>query len=187
MIYFPEKQLVIITPPHTASQHLHEALSKVGGVWVIGNTIGGTCDHHYNRVMTPWLDKCKFHVVVRNPYDRFIGLYLHYRWVNEEKGVKPMEWPDFIMADDHPYWIFRTSIYEYMKYSNIKKYGLIRYETLKESIENMLDEYIDLKQPYHDPHTVLDWYMDNNFIELFESKYALDDCREYKYPLIRRV
>ena len=137
--------------------------------------------------MTEWMNKCVVYLIVRNPYDRFIGLYLHYKWINEQKGIKPMEWPEFIMAQDHPNWIFRTSIFDYMKYSNIKKYEIIKYEALKESIENILDENIDLKPPYHSGHQTLDWYADNSFISAFEERYALDDCRAYGYSLIRRV
>lgn len=184
MIYLPNLNKCIITPPHTGSRNLHEALCKLGGIYVIGQTIGGNVDHHYNKAHIEWLNTCEFYLVVRNPYDRLIGLYLHYRWHQENVlFVKPFSWPDFVYFNEFENWIFNTSITDYMKYSNVKNYKLIRFENLDADINQLIGNTIDIDQPYHGTHDVRKWYEDTSFLKYVNDKMAKEDCLNFGYEL----
>jgi hypothetical protein len=75
LIVLEEKDLVIITPPHTASRHLHKALCGPphNGRWICGPNPAGTWDHHVVVVPSEWQDLRRV-LVVRNPMTRLVGL-----------------------------------------------------------------------------------------------------------------
>jgi hypothetical protein len=184
MILTPNNE-IIITPPHTGSRNLQNSLATpaYNCKIILGQTIGGVVDHHYNKLPSEW-GQYPIYLVVRNPYDRFIGLYLHYKWACENKfNIEPLSWPDFVAWEENPNWIYRTSITKYMGYSNIKEYNIIRYENLQEEINNLFGQDVNLIPPYHDKHDIKSWYQDSQFINYVNTFFAEEDCRMYNYEL----
>lgn len=76
MILFCDRELVIVTPPKTASDSLHRLLCSPpwDGLAVVGRSRTGQIDKHLAELPAECLG---FRVLatVRNPYDRLVSLY----------------------------------------------------------------------------------------------------------------
>ena len=214
MIYFPDKHMVIITPPHTASRSVHKALCspKHKGVWINGPTYHKVIDHHYARtdgirgVVTHGnkeLPDCELevHVVVRNPYDRLIGLYLHHQWYMNTKKGQDISWEDYVnyniteepyKFDPQVYWIHKKTISDLLRDNKIshdypvfpQEYGLIRYEQLKTDLSRLLECQVDVGLAYHDANTPEEWYPSGELRNNVTKNWALEDCTAFGYEVL---
>jgi hypothetical protein len=79
MILLFQSQIAIMTPPKCATNTLHAALCQPPhhGAALIGPAEPSTNSRHC-RVWPAEADPCRKYVVVRNPADRLVSLYLHY-------------------------------------------------------------------------------------------------------------
>lgn len=183
MIYIEQKQIAIITPPHTASGNLHRALctEKHGGRWVIGPTLGNSAvSHHYAEIPVGWLhDGCKVYCIWRNPYDRLRGLYRHLIWwENKTNGDQcNLSWTTFIekvASDDQTlYWIYRWTIKRLIGKTYVHAY--VDYDNLQQNISGLLKCKVKLPKrntpQYEQP--VLGWF--NQEEQNIISKWCQED------------
>lgn len=171
MIILPSHKLCIITPPHTASRHLHLALCKpeIGGLYTVGPNPDGILDHH---VVKPCSEYYHFHrvLIVRNPISRAAGLYRHYVWacVNMPNTIKcsGLHWQEFaecLATDNYNKldWLYRYTITRLI--NNISYDFVIKYEELSSQIDGLLGYHVDIPGRYNDsPEEYLQYYHDEN-------------------------
>jgi hypothetical protein len=145
----------IITPPHTASRHLHKSLCRQDGVyWLISPAPdgSGTWDHHGVHVSA---EHRRFEVVlvVRDPIDRLRGLYRHLCNVHRERGMALPGWGGFlhdVYTDaKHVNWLFRWSISRLL--GDVRPHVLIRFETLEQDVAAIYPD-IHLLPKYDEPY-----------------------------------
>lgn len=83
MIILPDRKLIIITPPKTASTSLHKGLGAVGAIWVNGFALSGRCvDHHIVGYAVGY----RLFMTVRHPLDRLVSMYLHQSRFDASEG-----------------------------------------------------------------------------------------------------
>lgn len=150
MILLEDRQLVILTPPHTASGNLHRALCGpwFGGRWVIGPTPDESgFDHHVMTVAEGWRS-FRVAVVVRHPLERLIGLYEHHQHTAQLQGWEPIAWWQFVAMvlerNTDLSWFYRSTISELLDRSKTQPRVVLKYETLNESLAELLGEPVDL-------------------------------------------
>lgn len=146
MIVLEDRELVVMTPPHTASGNLHRALCapSMGGFWAIGQTPDGKgYDHHVTQVSEGWRD-FRVAVVVRHPLDRLIGLYEHHQESAKLNGWQPIAWWEFvaIVLSRHPdlSWFYRTTISELI--GDQVPDVILRYESLAADLEQLFGNVV---------------------------------------------
>lgn len=173
MIVLPKHKLCIVTPPHTASRHLHDALcnDKIGGIRVVGLNPGNIIDHHFTRSCSEYSDY-KRYLVVRNPFDRATGLFRHYQWacaaMPETIKVHGLSWYDFacsLAVDDFGRldWLFRYTITRLIQDTHYD--GIIHFECLENRIRELLGKDISLPSRYEDsPKEYLSYYEDEQIV-----------------------
>lgn len=86
MIIDTKNRWLLVTPPHTASRNIHRAMDD--RTWAIGPNPWGGPDHHIAWV-PPDCAGFRRYLVVRNPFDRLIGMYCH-----REHSVQTGDDPD---------------------------------------------------------------------------------------------
>ena len=148
MIVLEDRELVILTPPHTASGNLHRALcsERFGGRWAIGPTPDGAgFDHHTIQISEGWKD-FQTVLVVRHPLDRLIGLYEHHQEISKQSGWDLIPWWLFVaqVLERHPdvSWFYRTTIVDLV--GDVKIDQVIRYETLGSDLEKLMGEPVPM-------------------------------------------
>jgi hypothetical protein len=195
MIYFPDNNIVIITPPHTASGNMHRGLcvEKHGGVWVMGPDPfdEDSVNHHYAKLPSSWGkfdawgDPAKPYVVCRNPYDRLVGLFLHYEWA-EDRGIgdkRYLCWEEFVYGINDLHYFFHKTISNFLKAAGLEDYETIIYENLEEDLSRILGQEVSLPPRYHDPIIFEEWYYDKNLLRHVNEYWAKDDCELFSYPI----
>lgn len=191
MIVLPTKRLVIITPPHTASGNLHRALCAppYSGFWVMGPWHNNmTYDQHAVYIPKDW-GGYKVALVVRDPFDRLAGLWLHYDWSRRTGTLdsfsdRNLSWPQFVaaVAEDDPCKLtafFRWTIARIMQTRAIV-HALVRYERLQADVDELIGEHVSLADPYHGPHDLAAYYADP-VIRRTVSAWAQPDLLRYGY------
>ena len=189
MIALERQRLLVITPPHTASGNVHRALcsEEVGGKWVLQANPEGVFDHHGASSGGGWHGYTRA-VVIRNPYDRLAGLYLHHKWAEQNTPDNLLRtgfsWAEFVgkvAADDYTSlgWFYRWSISRLLEFSGPID-SLIRFEYLREDISRLIGLPINLPDPYHESNPLNDWYADSSIASLVE-KWAYTDCVKFGY------
>lgn len=132
MIVDEAARRVILTPPHTASRHLHKALCALPNVyWLISPGIEcETWDHHGTKVDAEHRGYRVF-VVVRHPFDRLVGCYRHFNWSAERARQKTVTFDRFVefVERDRPtlYWIHRYTISRWLGDTHYDE--VLRFET----------------------------------------------------------
>tara|TARA_Y100001963_G_scaffold108827_1_gene150462 strand:- start:216 stop:785 length:570 start_codon:yes stop_codon:yes gene_type:complete len=185
MIYFRDKKIVIITPPHVASGNLHKALctDKHGGTYVIGPTYNNIVDHHYARLHTGWIhDKIKVFLVVRNPFDRLYGLFLHYNefWKNKKPELS---FSDFVIKQRPPHWIYHKTISQFIRDHNIEGFEIIRFEGIEQNVSEVLEEKVSLPPAFHEPNDMRECYNRKDVFDYVVENWAQEDCEQFSYGL----
>ena len=189
MIAFPERELAIITPPHTASGNLHKVLC--GPLWNGTRVIGpcpdrDTWDHHLSCVEAGWMH-FTVALVVRHPLSRLVGLWRHWVYHQDKLEVQTPEcaFHKFVAAvaanDWHrlPYWC-RFTISDLVARQRIDK--LIRFELLADDLGGLLGEPVAL--PASEQHTA-SWQAkyaeyDQKMLRLAEQ-WAAPDMERFGY------
>lgn len=154
MIVLEDRELVILTPPHTASGNLHRALcgSEFGGHWAIGPTPDGSGhDHHIMKLAEGWKD-FRVALVVRHPLDRMIGLYEHHQKLSEDNGWNLIPWWLFVAQALSKHadisWFYRTTICELI--GDTQPDCVLRYESLSFDLENILGQSVPMLSGWTD-------------------------------------
>ncbi len=189
MIILPRHKLCIITPPHTASRHLHNALCtpKHGGIYCIGPNPEGVADHHYTQRCSEYYD-FKRVLIVRNPLDRAIGLFLHYEWACQNQpltiDLHGLNWNNFTTAllEDNPRvsWLYRYTISRLVSGDTYDH--IIKYPDLQQDISNLLGCSIEMEPAYHPPNIAKEWYAsDSNGVAAWFNilKWSKEDFFSY--------
>lgn len=145
MIIFEHKRILIVTPPHTASRSLHIGCCKAGGIYAVGPDSDGVFSHHYSKVPVEFND-CRIAVVVRHPFDRLVGLFVHHSDWMVEQGWSPLPWWLFVaqVLQGHKdlSWLYKTTINDWIGATNPT--DVIRYELLEADLEGLLGEVVDI-------------------------------------------
>lgn len=148
MIVFEDRQLVIITPPHTASGNLHRACCKLGAYHVLGPTPDGAgYDHHCATIGEGWKDY-RIACVVRHPLDRLIGLYEHHQHIAAMSNWEPVAWWQFVrmvlQQDSGLSWFYRTTIAELLRQHRCEPTVLVEFDRLADDLREKLGLAVEL-------------------------------------------
>ena len=190
MIYIEDRNIVIITPPHTASGNLHRALCR-DAYWVIGPDPFNeeSINHHCSKIHKGWhrrLDETlKVYIICRDPYTRLVGLFLHYEW-SQGKGLakKYICWEEFVYrSKDKLNWMFNKTIAEFIKASGLENYEIIKYESLEEDLSKILGHEVSLPSKYHKLVDFKEWYYDPKLLKHVNDNWAKEDCELFDYPM----
>jgi len=167
MIIFPTRELVLITPPHTASRNLTAALldpqNDIGPWYAVHGLVPDSCrvhDHHYCTLHPEhltWRVAC----VVRHPLDRLIGLHTH--WVTAVGSKYPesplQQWKKFarqvaLGERSGLSWMYRWTIADLLTYHGHDPYEVqpIKFESLATELENLLETPIVLPPRFGHSH-----------------------------------
>lgn len=179
MIVFPEKQKLIITPPHTASGNMHNSLcvNEYGGKWVIHENYAGLYDQHGAQIATGW-DGYQIACVWRDPKDRLIGLWNHYIWGYEHGFEQKRTFREFIqqIVNDKGYWMYRWTIARLLqKVRRVHKWIMF------DNLEADVSEFVE--QPWSCPSAYPRYHHPEITPEI-ES--LMEDWFEEDYRLLRR-
>lgn len=155
MLVFEDRELLIITPPHTASGNMHRACSEAGARWVVGPAGDGTVDHHYAEIAAGWRD-FRIAVVARHPLDRAIGLYEHHMQVTERQGWDAIGWWQYVamVLCDHDdlSWFYKQSISELLGDREVDE--VIKFENLQADAERVVGLPLNLREGWSVDRTV---------------------------------
>jgi hypothetical protein len=140
MIVFPVEQLLIMTPPHTASKSLHLACGEQAeAIWQVGPTPDGeNYDHHTVAIANHQCDWNRV-VVVRNPFDRAIGLWHHLVEWNARHGDGCISFDEFatwISRGCQLSWMYTTTICDWL--GDVQFDSVLRFEQLEEDLNKLL-------------------------------------------------
>jgi hypothetical protein len=154
MIVFPDKQILILTPPHTASGFLHRFYCSQGAYFLVGPNSEDIVSHHYMRPHNAY-DHFKKVLVVRRPFERYVGLFEHYNWWGQHtKSYEPVSFEFFvkeaILKDSPEFPIFyRQTIQEALDEAKTKPDIIWRYEDLnKPPVDITAPEFNPPKRDY---------------------------------------
>ena len=189
MIYLKEQNITIITPPHTASGNMHKTLCSelYGGEW-----INGECPFHHekynaNHHYAVPVEGSKVYYVVRNPYTRLVGLFLHYEWAQEniKTHLDYLCWEEFVINQKElANWMYRASLTEFITKANLNDYSILRYENIEADVSEAIGKKVELLPAYHDPIEISEWYYDADILAL-AREWGREDCVRYDYPILR--
>jgi hypothetical protein len=147
---------LILTPPHTASRRLHQAITGTPGRhWVIGpGPEGPDFDHHTTHI-APEFTGWEIVAVIRHPHERIRGLRRHAAWDADLHGRPLAAWPDWLalIARNHNAlpWYFRYTIDRWLGPMEPDHYW--RFERLAELLAVHYPD-VEMGDPYplkHDP------------------------------------
>ena len=191
MIFIEDRNMVIITPPHTASRNIHRALCR-DAYWVIGPDPFDeeSINHHCTKIHKGWYRRgivdeiLKIYIICRDPYTRLVGLFLHYEWA-QDNGLaeKYICWEEFIYNKDKLNWMFNKTIAEFIKASGLEDYKIIRYESLEEDLSKILGHEVSLPSKYHELIDFKEWYYDPKLLKYVNDNWAKEDCELLGYPM----
>ena len=193
MIFFPDKHIAIITPPHTASRNIHEGLGA-RGFWVLGEDpfTEGSINHHSVKIHDAWHrvaevadDEFKTYVVCRDPYTRLVGLFLHYE-CSQDNGLakRYLCWEEFVYNRNNLNWMFNKTITDFIKASQIEDYSLIRYENLEDDLSLAIGDSVSLPPKYHELIDIKEWYCDSSLLKHVNETWAEKDCDIFGYSML---
>jgi hypothetical protein len=115
LIVLHEQKWLIMQPPHTASRSLHKAMSQQHGAHIhIGHTPDWFAVDHHTTLITYGLRDYAKAIVVRDPFDRAVGLWHHLVQFNSTNGYGCCDFSRFAgwLRDGDPENIL-TWMYEY--------------------------------------------------------------------------
>lgn len=141
MLWYPDANKIIITPPHTASGNLSKALPKQHGcILVCGPGPDGNVDHHYAQMSSSFDVTTQVACVYRDPEPRLLGLWSHYNWYAETTHEwKPQAWTTFVRwvaaNSDKLSWFYKWTIRGLLAYAETSVHAWIRFDHLSEDIE----------------------------------------------------
>lgn len=191
MIYIEDKNIIVVTPPHTASRNIHRALGSEA-YWVIGEDPfeEDGINHHCTKIHKAWIrrkiigEPLSIYIVCRDPYTRLVGLFLHHEW-SQEKGLSQryLCWEEFVYNRDNLNWMFNKTISQFISASGLENYEIIVYEKIEEELSNILETKISLPPRYHDPIKFEEWYYDSTLLKHVNETWAKDDCELFGYPV----
>jgi hypothetical protein len=185
MIVHHKRKQVILTPPHTASGNLHRALCtpELGWQWVIGPNRDGVVDHHYMQIPDGWgWDGYEVAVVVRNPFDRLRGLFLHAEFAAHRHGDPIPDWTSFCASIfEQECWFYRCSITELL---GPQRYDdLIRFESLDTGLERFVGRPVKLSPPHRPQEEIAEVYELPAYSLTTARFWARPDCVRYGYDI----
>lgn len=191
MIVLENKQLVILTPPHTASKNLHEALCRPphNGLWVVGRNPDGHIDHHVSIASEPWLH-FRIACVVRDPLERLRGLWVHHCISCRRLGTPALLWPQYVMSLSTERWGVLPSYLDHYTISRwLHKTALqevIRFEALQEELLRVLGEPVELAPGWTDDGehpSMEELFAEENKIRFHAAAWSLPDRVRWDYKL----
>jgi hypothetical protein len=192
LIVLESKQLVILTPPHTASKHLHEALCcpPHNGLWVVGHNADGNVDHHVAIPSEPWRH---FQVVcvVRNPLERLRGLWVHHLVYARRQGFPPLLWPQYVAAVVTERWGVLPSFLDHFTIARwlhkTAVQDVIRFESLADELLRVVGSPVELAPGWTDDgeHPLLEeLYAETNpGVRFHAAAWSLPDRVRWDYGL----
>ena len=164
MIVLPDLELVIFTPPHTASGNVHQAVcghSELTAWWVLGRWCDGQLqpDHHTMDVAPRWMSH-RMALVWRDPVDRAEGLFRHQNWSRETLfEMDRMPWPRFAdllcKGGGATVWeLFHWRIADFVGDRRIDR--VVRFDRLQDDLSDLIGVQIQLPPAYDDPMEEID-------------------------------
>tara|TARA_R110002020_G_C16093298_1_gene758079 strand:+ start:253 stop:843 length:591 start_codon:yes stop_codon:yes gene_type:complete len=196
MILIEDRNIVIITPPHTASRNIHRAMCR-DAYWVIGPDPFDKdgINHHCTKIHKGWHRRgiavnlpLKVYIICRDPYTRLVGLFLHYEWAQKhDLAQRYLCWEEFVYNRNNLGWIFNKTIAEFINASGIEEYEPIKYERLEENLSGIIQEKVELPSKYHDLIDIKEWYYDPKLLKHVNETWSSEDCELFDYPKIEVV
>lgn len=191
MIVFPDRQLLIMTPPHTASANLHLALCspELGGIWVNGPTPDNSdiFDHHTTRCHCDW-SEFRRAIVIRHPFSRAVGLWFHLVEWNRAHGYGCSDFAQFAqwLAEDntvHLSWMYRCTLTRWLGGLDSDDCYWLAYETLAEDLERLLETPVILKPGHRKMRGTWDRYVAADHVVELLTRWASEDLRVFGYTI----
>jgi hypothetical protein len=142
MIILPDQKINIITPPKCGSTSLHEALCrnpKYNAIFFIGpsgNNGKFNRDIDKHTIYAPMeYQNHDYYVVIRNPRDRFISLFHHYRrW---HKDNKTFDQYVTMLENNELTWFYHFTIGLIIAELNGINYRFLNLETINEDLAKL--------------------------------------------------
>lgn len=160
MIVLNEQRWLIMQPPHTASRCLHRAMcEQYRALWQVGYTPDGEAVDHHTTLLTHGLRDYGKAIVVRDPWDRAIGLWHHLVQFNASHGYGCSDFRDFAAwlrdgdPDDKLSWMYEYTISKWIGDTPFDV--VLRYENLADDIRHTigLDVVLPNTKTHRDPAT----------------------------------
>jgi len=187
MILFPQRKLLILTPPKTASETLHQALCREpwGGYHAVGiDQHSATGYSHHVCLLPDQALTWRIIGTVRHPLDRLVSLFHHH--ARGETFLGRAAWAFWFFArmacDPNepalPAW-YKRSVSDW--YQGLKLDGVLRVEHLQDDLAN---EGFDLRLPRVNTSFRRPWreYYDEATLVLARA-WAKADSEAYGYQL----
>lgn len=190
MIVLPAEQIVIMTPPHTASRNLHHAFCEngtgvPGAIWMVSPCPDGiTTDHHGVRMIPDW-EGWKKAIVVRNPFDRLIGLWWHLVDWTRYNGHGCSDFAEFVRwvhADDSGRlsWMYRYTLDRWL--GDLKPDVLLRYENLEADVASLVGREVPIRKwGSGRPRRPVAFHYEDEETRELAIRWSLPDCQRFNY------
>jgi len=163
VIVLMREQLVIVTPPHTASRNVHRALCshQIGGYWVVGKWCNRQefPDQHVAELSPEW-KRFTVACVWRDPIQRAEALFRHYNWARRNLENKPdMKWDRYVQhvlrGNNPAIWeLFRWRIADFIRH--IEVHYLLDFASIKRDLGELLGRDISIGQAYRNTASDVD-------------------------------
>jgi len=151
LIFLPNHGWLIYTPPHVSSKALGRACAQHGAIIYAEPCPDGSNGFDHHGVSVPnGLEHCRRAIVVRNPYDRAVGLWHHLVWWNSLGGFGCSDYQEFcrwLRAGRHPAvdlsWLYLWPISRWLR--ELTYHVALRYEFLEDDVRHWMG--LDLRLP----------------------------------------
>lgn len=196
MIVLHEQKWLIMQPPHTASRSLHKAMSQQHGAHIhVGHTPDWCAVDHHTTLTTYGVRDYSRAIVVRNPFDRAVGLWHHLAEFNASNGYGCSDFHDFAGwlrdgdPDDKPTWMYEYTIHDWLAIRDADNQQIgetafdvpLRFEHLTDDIRHWIGLDVELPQGKLSNRGPLEnYYRDQETIDAIAT-WAAEDLRRW-YP-----
>ena len=147
MIILEDKEAVILTPPRTGSLMLHRLLCRrKNSYWVCSNDPHGFQNRHSTDIPMEWKTYKRF-IVVRNPWQRLLGLYEeHNRW-SQHRSQSPWSFIEYLDRRSELNWRHTWTLSGWASGLDID--GVIHHESIPEDLRTHLDIHARVPIDFH--------------------------------------
>jgi hypothetical protein len=145
MIILEDQEAVILTPPRTASEMLHRLLCRrKNSYWVCSTDPHGYQNRHSTDIPLEW-KTYKRYIVVRNPWQRLLGLYEEHNRFRKFKNKPPWTFTEYLDRRSELSWRHTWTQAHWAQGLEID--GVIHHDSIPEDLKTHLN--INARVPIH--------------------------------------
>ena len=147
MIILEDKQAVILTPPRTASEMLHRLLCRRNNsYWVCSTDPHGYQNRHSTDIPMEWKTYKRF-MVVRNPWERLLGLYDEHNRCRVARSQSPWSFVEYLDRRSELTWRHQWTLSGWASGLDID--GIIHHESIPEDLREHLKITVRVPIDFH--------------------------------------